>query len=174
MTLSREGTVAVPATAGLCKPSLSYSWVFTPHSLFLTCSPGFSRLDRSVTDSPDCASGHFSQWLWSPGTSRTPPEGLGIHLCRITQFSPILWSVKVFQDPCHRERLTVHIFCVQDLVSCLGGPVLSGVCRRLAVDFRHCRGGLPDLVVWDSQSHRFKVSWARMESPISVIILLAI
>uniref|UniRef100_A0A2K6BYG9 Fanconi-associated nuclease n=1 Tax=Macaca nemestrina TaxID=9545 RepID=A0A2K6BYG9_MACNE len=45
----------------------------------------------------------------------------------------------------------------QDLVSCLGGPVLSGVCRRLAADFRHCRGGLPDLVVWNSQSHRFKL-----------------
>ncbi|XP_073083192.1 fanconi-associated nuclease 1 isoform X1 [Manis javanica] len=45
----------------------------------------------------------------------------------------------------------------QDLVSCLGGPVLSGVCRRLAVDFRHCRGGLPDLVVWNSQNHRFKL-----------------
>nr|XP_054307964.1 fanconi-associated nuclease 1 [Pongo pygmaeus]XP_054307965.1 fanconi-associated nuclease 1 [Pongo pygmaeus] len=45
----------------------------------------------------------------------------------------------------------------QDLVSCLGGPVLSGVCRRLAADFRHCRGGLPDLVVWNSQSHSFKL-----------------
>lgn len=45
----------------------------------------------------------------------------------------------------------------QDLVSCLGGPVLSGVCRRLAADFRHCRGGLPDLVVWSSRSHRFKL-----------------
>nr|XP_012620073.1 fanconi-associated nuclease 1 isoform X2 [Microcebus murinus] len=45
----------------------------------------------------------------------------------------------------------------QDLVSCLGGPVLSGVCRRLAADFRHCRGGLPDLVVWNSQSHRCKL-----------------
>lgn len=45
----------------------------------------------------------------------------------------------------------------QDLVSCLGGPVLSGVCRRLAADFRHCRGGLPDLVVWNSQSRRFKL-----------------
>ncbi|KAF6077477.1 FANCD2 and FANCI associated nuclease 1 [Phyllostomus discolor] len=45
----------------------------------------------------------------------------------------------------------------QDLVSCMGGPILSGVCRRLAVDFRHCRGGLPDLVVWNSQSHRFKL-----------------
>ncbi|XP_006975900.3 fanconi-associated nuclease 1 [Peromyscus maniculatus bairdii] len=45
----------------------------------------------------------------------------------------------------------------QDLVSCLGGPVLSGVCRRLAADFRHCRGGLPDLVVWNSQRHRCKL-----------------
>ncbi|XP_007520844.2 fanconi-associated nuclease 1 isoform X2 [Erinaceus europaeus] len=45
----------------------------------------------------------------------------------------------------------------QDLVSCVGGPILSGVCRRLAMDFRHCRGGLPDLVVWDSQAHRFKL-----------------
>ncbi|OWK09146.1 hypothetical protein Celaphus_00015285 [Cervus elaphus hippelaphus] len=44
----------------------------------------------------------------------------------------------------------------QDLVSCLGGSILSGVCRRLAVDFRHCRGGLPDLVVWSSQSHHVK------------------
>uniref|UniRef100_A0A8B9WY93 Fanconi-associated nuclease n=1 Tax=Bos mutus grunniens TaxID=30521 RepID=A0A8B9WY93_BOSMU len=45
----------------------------------------------------------------------------------------------------------------QDLVSCLGGSILSGVCRRLAMDFRHCRGGLPDLVVWSSQSHHVKV-----------------
>ncbi|MBZ3877102.1 Fanconi-associated nuclease 1 [Sciurus carolinensis] len=45
----------------------------------------------------------------------------------------------------------------QDLVSCLGGPILSGVCRRLASDFRHCRGGLPDLVVWNSQNHHFKL-----------------
>ncbi|KAM5291669.1 fanconi-associated nuclease 1 [Ctenodactylus gundi] len=45
----------------------------------------------------------------------------------------------------------------QDLVSCLGGPILSGVCRHLAADFRHCRGGLPDLVVWNSQSHHFKL-----------------
>ncbi|XP_072806761.1 fanconi-associated nuclease 1 isoform X1 [Vicugna pacos] len=45
----------------------------------------------------------------------------------------------------------------QDLVSCLGGPVLSGVCRRLATDLRHCRGGLPDLVVWNSRSHCCKL-----------------
>ncbi|EPY77849.1 fanconi-associated nuclease 1 isoform 3 [Camelus ferus] len=44
-----------------------------------------------------------------------------------------------------------------DLVSCLGGPVLSGVCRRLATDLRHCRGGLPDLVVWNSRSHCCKL-----------------
>ncbi|XP_063105936.1 fanconi-associated nuclease 1 [Cavia porcellus] len=45
----------------------------------------------------------------------------------------------------------------QDLVSCLGGPILSGVCRRLLADFRHRRGGLPDLVVWNSQSRQVKL-----------------
>lgn len=45
----------------------------------------------------------------------------------------------------------------QELASCLGGPVLSGVCRRLAQDFRHCRGGLPDLVVWSSRDRRCKL-----------------
>ncbi|XP_030433423.1 fanconi-associated nuclease 1 isoform X1 [Gopherus evgoodei] len=45
----------------------------------------------------------------------------------------------------------------QSLVACFGGPFLSGVCRRLSKDLRHCRGGLPDLVVWSTQEHRFKV-----------------
>ena len=36
-------------------------------------------------------------------------------------------------------------------------PVLSGVRRRLAMDFRHCRVGFPDLVVWSPQSHRVKL-----------------
>ncbi|XP_038273789.1 fanconi-associated nuclease 1 isoform X3 [Dermochelys coriacea] len=45
----------------------------------------------------------------------------------------------------------------QSLVSCFGGPFLSGVCRRLSKDLRHCRGGLPDLVVWSTQEHRFKL-----------------
>uniref|UniRef100_A0A8C8VHR3 Fanconi-associated nuclease n=1 Tax=Pelusios castaneus TaxID=367368 RepID=A0A8C8VHR3_9SAUR len=45
----------------------------------------------------------------------------------------------------------------QSLVSCLGGPFLSGVCRRLSKDLRHCRGGLPDLVVWNTQEHCFKL-----------------
>ncbi|XP_041274234.1 fanconi-associated nuclease 1 [Onychostruthus taczanowskii] len=46
---------------------------------------------------------------------------------------------------------------VQSLVSCLGGTFLSGVFRRLSRDLRHCRGGLPDLLVWRSHSRRFKL-----------------
>uniref|UniRef100_A0A803V0I6 Fanconi-associated nuclease n=1 Tax=Ficedula albicollis TaxID=59894 RepID=A0A803V0I6_FICAL len=46
---------------------------------------------------------------------------------------------------------------VQSLVSCLGGAFLSGVFRRFARDLRHCRGGLPDLLVWRSHSQRFKL-----------------
>ncbi|KFQ19035.1 Fanconi-associated nuclease 1, partial [Merops nubicus] len=46
---------------------------------------------------------------------------------------------------------------VQSLVSCLGGMFLSGVFRRLSKDLRHCRGGLPDLVVWRTHTNRFKL-----------------
>ncbi|NXQ64109.1 FAN1 nuclease, partial [Anthoscopus minutus] len=46
---------------------------------------------------------------------------------------------------------------VQSLVSCLGGTFLSGVFRRLSRDLRHCRGGLPDLLVWRSHSRDFKL-----------------
>ncbi|NXU34408.1 FAN1 nuclease, partial [Drymodes brunneopygia] len=46
---------------------------------------------------------------------------------------------------------------VQSLVSCLGGAFLSGVFRRLSRDLRHCRGGLPDLLVWRSNSQHFKL-----------------
>ncbi|NXK96169.1 FAN1 nuclease, partial [Formicarius rufipectus] len=46
---------------------------------------------------------------------------------------------------------------VQSLVSCLGGPFLSGVFRRLSKDLRHCRGGLPDLVVWSTHTRHFKL-----------------
>lgn len=45
----------------------------------------------------------------------------------------------------------------QSLVSCLGGVFLSGVFRRLSKDLRHCRGGLPDLVVWSTHSNHFKL-----------------
>lgn len=46
---------------------------------------------------------------------------------------------------------------VQSLVSSLGGMFLSGVFRRLSKDLRHCRGGLPDLVVWSTHSNHFKL-----------------
>ncbi|NWH81852.1 FAN1 nuclease, partial [Piaya cayana] len=46
---------------------------------------------------------------------------------------------------------------VQSLVSCLGGSFLSGVFRRLSKDLRHCRGGLPDLVVWRTHTNHFKL-----------------
>ncbi|XP_072725247.1 fanconi-associated nuclease 1 isoform X2 [Ciconia boyciana] len=46
---------------------------------------------------------------------------------------------------------------VQSLVSCLGGMFLSGVFRRLSRDLRHCRGGLPDLVVWRTHTNHFKL-----------------
>ncbi|NXI93926.1 FAN1 nuclease, partial [Psophia crepitans] len=46
---------------------------------------------------------------------------------------------------------------VQSLVACLGGVFLSGVFRRLSKDLRHCRGGLPDLVVWCTHTNHFKV-----------------
>ncbi|NXG02853.1 FAN1 nuclease, partial [Sakesphorus luctuosus] len=46
---------------------------------------------------------------------------------------------------------------VQSLVSCLGGEFLSGVFRRLSKDLRHCRGGLPDLVVWSTHTQHFKL-----------------
>ncbi|XP_077174451.1 fanconi-associated nuclease 1 [Paroedura picta] len=45
----------------------------------------------------------------------------------------------------------------QDLARCFGGPFLSGVCRQLSRDLRHCRGGLPDLVVWRTEDCQFKL-----------------
>ncbi|XP_068954526.1 fanconi-associated nuclease 1 isoform X2 [Petaurus breviceps papuanus] len=45
----------------------------------------------------------------------------------------------------------------QDLVSCFGGPFLSGICKLLATDLRHHRGGLPDLVVWNTSNNHFKL-----------------
>ncbi|XP_077424278.1 fanconi-associated nuclease 1 isoform X2 [Vanacampus margaritifer] len=45
----------------------------------------------------------------------------------------------------------------QSLVSCMGGAFLAGVIARMAKDFRHCRGGLPDLVVWNSSDKTYKL-----------------
>ncbi|XP_053573530.1 fanconi-associated nuclease 1 [Bombina bombina] len=46
---------------------------------------------------------------------------------------------------------------VQSLVSCFGGPFLSGVCKIMSKNIRHCRGGLPDLVVWNLQRKHYKL-----------------
>lgn len=49
------------------------------------------------------------------------------------------------------------LVCPQSLVSCLGGAFLGGVIARMAKDYRHCRAGLPDLVVWNTSDHTYKV-----------------
>uniref|UniRef100_A0A4W4HJA2 Fanconi-associated nuclease n=1 Tax=Electrophorus electricus TaxID=8005 RepID=A0A4W4HJA2_ELEEL len=45
----------------------------------------------------------------------------------------------------------------QSLVACLGGHFLSGVFLRMAKDYRHSRGGLPDLVVWNTSNSSYKL-----------------
>ncbi|KAJ8407715.1 hypothetical protein AAFF_G00267590 [Aldrovandia affinis] len=45
----------------------------------------------------------------------------------------------------------------QSLVACLGGAFLGGIVRRMAQDYRHCRAGLPDLVVWNTSNHTYKL-----------------
>ncbi|KAG5839385.1 hypothetical protein ANANG_G00204430 [Anguilla anguilla] len=45
----------------------------------------------------------------------------------------------------------------QSLASCLGGAFLAGIVRRMAEDYRHCRGGLPDLVVWNTSNNAYKL-----------------
>ncbi|XP_008288992.1 fanconi-associated nuclease 1 [Stegastes partitus] len=45
----------------------------------------------------------------------------------------------------------------QSLVACLGGAFLGGVIARMAKDYRHCRGGLPDLVVWNTSNSSYKL-----------------
>ncbi|CAL8356758.1 unnamed protein product [Lota lota] len=45
----------------------------------------------------------------------------------------------------------------QSLVSCLGGAFLAGMITRMAKDYRHCRAGLPDLVVWSTSADSYKL-----------------
>ncbi|XP_028305670.1 fanconi-associated nuclease 1 [Gouania willdenowi] len=45
----------------------------------------------------------------------------------------------------------------QTLVACMGGAFLSGVIARMAKNYRHCRGGLPDLVVWSTLNNSYKL-----------------
>ncbi|KAI7802181.1 hypothetical protein IRJ41_002648 [Triplophysa rosa] len=45
----------------------------------------------------------------------------------------------------------------QSLVACLGGHFLSGVVLIMAKDYRHCRAGLPDLLVWNTSNRKYKL-----------------
>ncbi|KAJ4937878.1 hypothetical protein JOQ06_002508 [Pogonophryne albipinna] len=45
----------------------------------------------------------------------------------------------------------------QSLVSCMRGAFLGGVIKRMSKDYRHCRGGLPDLVVWNTSNNTYKL-----------------
>ena len=49
------------------------------------------------------------------------------------------------------------LFLSQSLVSCMRGAFLGGVIKRMSKDYRHCRGGLPDLVVWNTSNNTYKV-----------------
>ncbi len=39
----------------------------------------------------------------------------------------------------------------------MGGEVLSGIFLRMVKNMRHVRGGVPDLVVWNPETKKFKV-----------------
>eukprot|EP01134_Creolimax_fragrantissima_P005674 CFRG5674T1 len=43
------------------------------------------------------------------------------------------------------------------IAMCLGGCILSGICRALAVDYRGRRGGLPDLTLWNESLGQCKM-----------------
>ncbi|XP_068458237.1 fanconi-associated nuclease 1 [Clinocottus analis] len=45
----------------------------------------------------------------------------------------------------------------QSLVSCMGGAFLGGIVTRMSKDYRHCRAGLPDLVVWNTSNNSYKL-----------------
>ncbi|PRD26177.1 UNVERIFIED_CONTAM: Fan1 [Trichonephila clavipes] len=46
---------------------------------------------------------------------------------------------------------------VQGLICCFGSDILSGICERLAKDFRFTRSGVPDLVVWNPETLHVKI-----------------
>ncbi|KAJ8029230.1 Fanconi-associated nuclease 1 [Holothuria leucospilota] len=46
----------------------------------------------------------------------------------------------------------------KSLLGCMGGEFISATAERLLRSHRHCRGGMPDLVVWNTHTKRFKMS----------------
>uniref|UniRef100_A0A672SDQ1 Fanconi-associated nuclease n=1 Tax=Sinocyclocheilus grahami TaxID=75366 RepID=A0A672SDQ1_SINGR len=63
----------------------------------------------------------------------------------------LFWKAKQRRNETHSALTTWR------LVACLGGHFLSGVVLRMAKDYRHCRGGLPDLVVWSTSNKKYKL-----------------
>lgn len=41
---------------------------------------------------------------------------------------------------------------LEEILECLSGKALSGVCRMLAEEYRHRASGVPDLIVWNPQT----------------------
>ncbi|XP_038072223.1 fanconi-associated nuclease 1-like [Patiria miniata] len=56
-------------------------------------------------------------------------------------------SWDLFHDVHHAKGLLV----------CLGGEFLSAVAERILRNHRHCRGGMPDLTVWNPDTGKFKL-----------------
>lgn len=54
------------------------------------------------------------------------------------------------------ERFT-GIEQIKGLLSCLGSKFLAGVLKRLCEDVRHCSAGMPDLLVWNTETKMFKI-----------------
>ncbi|XP_070542863.1 fanconi-associated nuclease 1-like [Ptychodera flava] len=46
---------------------------------------------------------------------------------------------------------------VKGFISCMGGHILSAIGRRILKDHRHCRGGVPDLVVWNTETKTCRI-----------------
>jgi hypothetical protein len=46
---------------------------------------------------------------------------------------------------------------LQDISRCLGGPVLSMLCERFAIDYRFTHSGLPDLLLWNPDTNKAKL-----------------
>lgn len=45
---------------------------------------------------------------------------------------------------------------MESLIRCLGNNLLVGICKRLAENFRYCRSGAPDLVIWNPNKSAVK------------------
>ena len=43
---------------------------------------------------------------------------------------------------------------LQTLVRSMGLPLINGICRRLATNYRYYRSGFPDLIVWNETKCR--------------------